>query len=214
MSKLQKNTETMNPKLIGNKNGRTMLLSKCAVCGAKKYKFIKKQEAKRLLSNLGIRIPLNKIPILGDVFFDCNSIECNSFENYKMDDIIDKFLLAGDKYMPEMHLWQHPFTYSACGPFTKNKERIQKLKKETRDSRYIYRNGLDKAWFQHDMTYGDFTDLGKITTADKILRDKAFNVAKDPKDDGYQRGLTSMIYKFFDKKLRAVVLNLCRKMGN
>ena len=67
-----------------------------------------------------------------------------------MNDIINKFLLAGDKFMSEMHLKQSGFTYSACGPFTKDKERIQKFK-ETGDSRYIYRYELDKACFQHDM---------------------------------------------------------------
>ena len=106
-----------------------------------------------------------------------------------MNDIINKFLLAGDKFMPEMHLSQPAalgkpgFTYSACGPFTKNKERIQKFK-QTADSKYIYRNELDKACFQHDMAYGDFKDLTKRTAADKVLRDKALNIAKDPKYDG------------------------------
>ena len=119
--------------------------------------------------------------------------------NYKMNDIIKKFLLAGDKFMPEMHLRQPGFTYSACGPFTKNNIRIQKFK-QTGDSRYIYRNELDKACFQHDMAYGDFKDLKKRTAADKVLRGKAFNIAKDSKYDGYQRGLASMVYKFFDKK--------------
>ena len=97
-----------------------------------------------------------------------------------------------------MHLRQPGFTYSACGPFTKKKERMEKCK-ETRDSRYIYRNKLDKPCFQHDMPYGDFKDLTKRTAADKVLRDKAFNIAKDPKYDRYQRGLTSMVCKFFDK---------------
>ena len=118
---------------------------------------------------------------------------------YKMNDIINKFLLAGDKFMPEMHLRQPQFTYSACGPFTKNKERIQKFK-ETGDTKYIYRNELDKSCFRHDMAYKDFEDLARRTAADKALRDKAFNNAKDPKYDGYQRGLASMVYKFFDKK--------------
>ena len=77
-----------------------------------------------------------------------------------MNDIINKFLLAGDKSMPEIHLKQPQFTYSACGSFTKNKERIQKFK-ETGDSRYIYKNELDKACFQHDITYRDFEDLAK-----------------------------------------------------
>ena len=115
-----------------------------------------------------------------------------------MNDIINKFLLAGNKFIPEMHLKQPGFTYSACRPFTKNKERIQKFK-ETGDTKYIYRNELDKACFQHDMAYGDFKDLARRTGADKVLRGKASNVAKDLKYDGYKRGLASMVYKFFDK---------------
>ena len=101
--------------------------------------------------------------------------------------------------MPEMHLRQPGFIYRACGPFTKNKERIRKFK-ETGDTSYIYKNELDKACFQHDMAYGDFKDLAKRTAADKVLRDKAFKIASDQKYDGYQRGLASMVYKFFDKK--------------
>ena len=101
--------------------------------------------------------------------------------------------------MPEKHLKQPGFTYSARGPFTRNKERIQKFK-ETGDTNYIYKNELDKVCFQHDMAYGDFKDLKRRTASDKILRDKAFNIAKNPKYDGYQRGLASMVYKFFDKK--------------
>ena len=116
-----------------------------------------------------------------------------------MNSAINKFLLAGDKFMPEMHLKQPGFTYSACGPFTKNKGRIQKFKK-TGDTKYIYRNELDKACFQHDMVYEDFKDLARRTAADKVLRDKAFNIAKVPKYDGYQRGLISMVYKFFKKE--------------
>ena len=77
-----------------------------------------------------------------------------------MNDIINKFLLAGDEFMPEMHLRRPGFTYRACGPFTKSKERIQKFK-QTGDSRYIYKNELDKACFQHGMAYGNFKDLKK-----------------------------------------------------
>ena len=96
-----------------------------------------------------------------------------------MNEIINKFLLAGDKFLPEMHLGlaQPVFTYSACGPFTKNKERIQKLT-ETKDCGYICLNELDKACLQHDMAYGDFKDLTRRTVSDKILRDQAFNIAK------------------------------------
>ena len=115
-----------------------------------------------------------------------------------MNNIIDKFLLAGDKFMPEMHLRQPQFTYSACGPFTKHKQRIQKFK-ETGDTNYIYKNELDKACFAHDVAYSDSKDLTKRTAAHNILRNRAFNIAKDPKYDGYQRGLASMVYKFFDK---------------
>ena len=116
-----------------------------------------------------------------------------------MNEIVNKFLLAGDTFMPEMHLKQPRFTYNACGSFTKNKERTQKFK-ETGDKSYIYKNELDKACFQYDMAYGDFKDLNRRTASDKVLRDKAFNIAKNPKYHGYQRGLTSMVYKFFDKK--------------
>ena len=122
-----------------------------------------------------------------------------------MNEIVNKFLLAGDKFMPEMHLKQPGFTYSACGPFTKNKERIQKFK-ETGDTSYIYKNELDKASFQHDMTYEDFKDLARTTASDKVLRDKAFNIAKNPTYDGYQRGLASMVYKFLIKGQEGVVL--------
>ena len=80
-----------------------------------------------------------------------------------------------------------------------HKQRIQKFK-ETGDTNYIYKNELDKACFDHDAAYSDSKDLTKRTVADKILRDKAFNIAKDPNYDGYQRGLASMVYKFFDKK--------------
>ena len=116
-----------------------------------------------------------------------------------MNNIINKFLLAGDKFMPEMHLRQPQFTYSACGPFTKHEQRIQKFK-ETGDTNYIYKNELDKACFAHDTAYSDSKDLTKRAVADKILRNRAFNIAKDKKYDGYQIGLASMVYKFFDKK--------------
>ena len=115
-----------------------------------------------------------------------------------MNDLIKTFLLAGDKFMPEMHLKQPGFTYSACGPITKSKERNRKFK-ETGYSRYIYRNELGKTCFQHDMAYGNFKILARRAAADKVLKNKAFNIAKDPKYDGYQRGLASMVYKFFDK---------------
>ena len=82
--------------------------------------------------------------------------------------MVNKFLLAGNKFVS----------------FTKNKERIQTLK-ETGDSKYIYQNKLGKACFQHDMAYGYFKDLNRRTAADEVLRDKAINIAEDPKYDGY-----------------------------
>ena len=87
-----------------------------------------------------------------------------------MNQIVNKFLLAGDKFIPEMHLRQPRFTYSTCKPFTKNKQKIQKFMK-TGDTNYIYKNELDKGCFQHEMAYGEYKDLEK-----------------------------RMVYKFFDKK--------------
>ena len=116
-----------------------------------------------------------------------------------MNNVINKFLLADDKFMPEMHLRQPRFVYRACGPFTRHKERLKEFKR-TGDTRDIYRNELDKACFQHDSAYADHKDLINRTEADKVLRDKAYDIASNPKYDGYQRGLASMVYKFFDKK--------------
>ena len=115
--------------------------SKCSVCKNKKSRFVKEQDAKVLSSNLGIKTPLSKIPLLNIL-------------SVKMDNIINKFLLTGDKLMPEMHLRQPGFTYRACGPFTKNKERTEKFM-QSGNTDFIYKNKLDKACFQHDMAYGN-----------------------------------------------------------
>ena len=101
---------------------------------------------------------------------------------YKLNEIVNRFLLAGDKFMPVMHLKHPGFPYSACGPFTKNKERIQKFN-ETGDTSYIYKSELNKACFQHDMAYGNFKGLKRRAFSDKFLRCKAFNIAKNPKYD-------------------------------
>ena len=108
-----------------------------------------------------------------------------------MNEIVNKCLLVGDR---------------ACGPFTKNKERMEKFM-QTGNRDFIYRNELDKGCFQHDMAYGKSNGLEKRTQSDKVLRDKAFKIVSYPKYDGYQRGLASMVYKFFDKKssIRGVV---------
>ena len=116
-----------------------------------------------------------------------------------MNEIVNKILLVGDKFLPEMHLKVTGFTYSASGPFTKNKERIEKFM-ETGNTDFIYRNELNKACFQLDMAYGKSKDLTKRTQSDKVLKDKAFKIASDPKHDGYQRRLASMVYKFFHEK--------------
>ena len=126
-----------------------------------------------------------------------------------MNEIVNEFLLAGEKFMSEMHWKQPGFTYSAYGPFTKNKEKVQKFK-DTGDTSYIYKNELDKVCFQHDMAYGEFKYLKRRTYSDNVLRDQAFNIAKNPKYDGYQRGLASMVYKCFDKSAQAVVLLIMR----
>ena len=106
------------------------------------------------------------------------------------------------------------FISSACGPILKEKERIQKFK-ETGDRSYIYKNELDKACFQHDMACGDFKDLKRRTASDKILRDKTFNIAKNPKYDEHQRGLASMVFiSFLIKSMYQVAVSLMNQIIN
>ena len=107
--------------------------------------------------------------------------------------------MTGDKFMPEMHLKQTGFTYSACGPFTKYCKRIQKFK-EAGNLKYLYRNELGKTCFAHDAAYSDSKDLAKEAIWDKILTDRAYETARNHKYHGYQRALASMIYKIFDEK--------------
>ena len=95
--------------------------------------FLKGQETSALLSNLGLKLCLSKIPLLSDILF----------QRYKKNETVNKFLIAGDKLITEMNLRQPAFTYSACRPFTKSKEKI----KETGDSRYASQNRLDKTCF-------------------------------------------------------------------
>ena len=99
--KCKKNTKNIDPKISSTSNGKSMILSKCAICGSKKSRFIKNEEAKELLSNLGIKTPLTKVPMLDDILFECNSIEHSSAEcvHIKMNKIVNKSLLAGDKFM-------------------------------------------------------------------------------------------------------------------
>ena len=104
-----------------------MLLLSSVICDSKKSKFREQQEASRLLSSLEIKTTLSKI-----------SQQFNTM--HKMNEIVSKFLLAGDKFMPEIYLRQPGLTYSACGPFTKSKERIQKLKKQEIQNIFIITN--------------------------------------------------------------------------
>ena len=113
-----------------------------------------------------------------------------------MNEIMNKFLLAGDKIMPEMSLRKPGVTYSACGPFTiKNKEKIQKFE-ETEDSRYIDYNQLDQ---------GLVVAVLRIYLEEQLLIKyyviKHLIWAKNPKYEGYQRGPALIVYKFFDIKL-------------
>ena len=124
---------------------------------------------------------------------------------YKMNEIVNTFLLAGDKSMPEMHLKQPGFSYSACGPFTKNKERIKKFK-ETGDISYIYKDELNKACFQHDMASGDFKDLARRTASDKVLRVKHLILLKILNMMDIKEALLLWFSNFFIKSRKGVVL--------
>ena len=116
-----------------------------------------------------------------------------------MNQQVNKFLLARDKFMSEMPLSQPGFTYSGCGPFAGNKEKIQKFI-QTGKKNYIYENDLDKACFWHDMAYGKYKYLTKKTQSGKVSRGKAFKIESNPEYGGYQRGLASIVFKLFDKK--------------
>ena len=121
-------------------------------------------------------------------------------------------MLAGDKFTPEMHLKQRGFTNSACGLFTKFNVRIQKFK-ETGNLRYIDKNELDKACFQHDMAYGDFKDFTKRTASDKFLEIKHLILLKVLIMMNIKEVLLLWFINFLIKGLRVVVL-LCYKMNN
>ena len=101
--------------------------------------------------------------------------------------------------MPKLHLKQPGFTYSTCRQFSKHCGRIQKFR-ETSNLTHLYKNELDKANFAHDAAYSDSKDLGKRTTWDQILEDKAYQIAGNHKYDGYQRALASIVYQFFKQK--------------
>ena len=130
-----------------------------------------------------------------------------------MNNIINKFLLAGDKFMLEMHLRQPQFVYSACGPFTRHKERIKEFKR-TGDTHLLYRNELDKACFKHDAAYAKYKDVENRLISDQKLRNSVYDIAGNPKYDGYQRGLASMLYNFFDSKVAPLNKKTMSGKGN
>ena len=123
-----------------------------------------------------------------------------------MNEIVNRFLLEGDKFMPEMHLKQPGFGYNASGPFTKNNKKNSKFM-QTGNINYIYKNDLDKACFHHDMAYGKYRDLTKRTQSDKFVRVKAFKIANNPNFNVYERRLAFMVYKFFDKRCKGSAVN-------
>ena len=134
-------------------------------------------------------------------------------EIINMNNVITKFLLAGDKFMPEMHLKQPQFVYSACGPFTRHKERIKEFKR-IGDTRLLYRNELDKACFKHDAAYVKYKDAENRLISDQKLRNSAYDIASNPKYDGYQRSLASMVYKCFDSKVAPLDKKTMSRKGN
>ena len=125
-----------------------------------------------------------------------------------MNKIINNLILTGYKFMTEFHLKQPGFIYSACGSFTKHPERPKRFRKTGKsykndlqaNQKHLYRNKLGKASFARDAAYSDSKDLSVRTIPDKIFKDRASQIARNFKYDGYQRELASKIYKFFDKK--------------
>ena len=116
-----------------------------------------------------------------------------------MNKIVNNLLLGGHMFMPEMHLRKPGFTYSACGAFTKHRERIQKFR-ETSNLKHLYRNESDKACFTLDAEYFDRKDLAKRTILGKILKVRADKIAINPYYDGHQKELASIFYKSFAEK--------------
>ena len=131
-----------------------------------------------------------------------NNKQLHNFDNiwnnyFKINKIINKFIFTGDKYMPELHLKRPGSTYSAFQQFTKHRERIQKLRENKNN---LFRKEFDKACFAHNAAYSDTKDLDRRTVSDMILKKEDYEIARNWKHYGCQRALTSMVYKFFDKK--------------
>ena len=125
------------------------------------------------------------------------------FKGIKVNDIdnsFNKFLLAADKFLSEMHLKQLGFTYSACDHLLKTKKELKTLRKRKIQTIFTKMNLI--SFFQHYIAYGDFKYLAKITASDDVLRDQAFNAAKNLKYNGYQRGLLLLFTIFLIKSDR------------
>ena len=112
---------------------------------------------------------------------------------FKINKIINKFLLTGDTFMPKMHLKQSEFTNCTCEPFTKHFERIQKFG-HTDCLKHLYKSKLDNAWFAQDAEYSDCKDLAKRAIPDNYLKDGGYEIARNCKYDGYQRTLATSNY--------------------
>ena len=133
--------------------------------------------------------------------------------NEENKDIINRFLLIGDKFIPEMHLFDPKVgKYSACGPFTRHKQRINDFMNDGKIS-HILKNRLDAACFQHDSAYAKCKDRLNRKKSDVVLKNKALKIALDPKINGYQRGLASTVYKFFDKRTKGHGLKYNKKLN-
>ena len=114
--------------------------------------------------------------------------------NKENNDITNKFLLIGDKFMPEMHLWDPKVKkYSACGPFTRHQQRINEFMRDGKLS-HVTKNKLDAACFQHDSAYNKYKDSVNRKQSDIVLKNKTLKIATDSKVNGYQRGLAAMVY--------------------
>ena len=152
----KKYTVKENSSVRKTKQNR-LFLSNCAICGKKKSTFFKNKE-----------------------FHNFNNISDDSF---KMNKTINRFLWTGDRFMAKLHLKQPEFTYSACGPFTKQCKRTRKLR-ESGKLKHLYRNNFDKGCFAHDPAHSDGKDLAKRTVSDNIMKDRAFEIARNHNYDG------------------------------
>ena len=197
----KKDTRNIDPRIVKTKNNKRVMSSKRSICNNKKSKFI--SQGSGLFDSLGLNTPQNRMK--NALLLDNKIINMNN--------IIKTFLLAGDKFMPEMHLKQPQFVYSACDPFTRHKEIIKEFKR-TGDTRLLYRNELDKACFKHDVAYAKYKDVENRLISDQKLTNSAYYIAGSPKYDGYQRGLASMVYKFFDSKVAPLDKKTMSSKGN